>query len=155
MSTASNTGFLDRLRNAGTAFWLVLLGLSVVLFAANTGVATWQGSRLAGASAGASDLRVLSQQLAVQADTAAGGDAAAFEAFKRSKAEIESNISSLQSRYGNEVGVSDPIKQLVATWTPLGKNAEQLVAGEPALRALASQADAFNARVPQLQARLD
>lgn len=155
MSTAPNTGFLDRLRRASISFWLVLLGLSVLLFAANTGVATWQGSRLSGASADASDLRVLSQQLAVQAGVAAGGDATAFEAFKRSRAEIEDNVSSLRSRYGSEVGVSGPIGQLAATWEPLGKSADQLVAGEPALRALATQADAFNARVPQLQARLD
>ena len=155
MSTAPNNGFFDKLRRASITFWLFMLGLSVLLFAANTGVATWQGSRLSGASADASDLRVLSQQLAVQAGVAAGGDEAAFAAFKRSKAEIEGNVASLRSRYGKEVGVSGPIAQLAATWEPMGKSAEQLVAGEPALRALASQAGAFNARVPQLQARLD
>ena len=155
MSTASKPGFLDRLRSASVTFWLVLLILSIVAFAANTGVAAWQSSRLGGASTGASDIRVLSQQLAVQANAAAGGDAQAFSAFKQSKAQISENLAQLQSRFGDELGVSGPIKQLGQTWEPLNKSAEQLVTGEAALRALGTEADAFTARVPQLQARLD
>jgi hypothetical protein len=65
MSTAPDAK-ASKLGNVGTNFWLGLLALSLIVFGANTGVATWQGSRLAGASTGAADLQVLSQQLANQ-----------------------------------------------------------------------------------------
>ena len=37
-------------RNLGTNVWLLLLGASVIVFAANTGYATWKAARLGGAS---------------------------------------------------------------------------------------------------------
>ncbi|WP_225763104.1 methyl-accepting chemotaxis protein [Stenotrophomonas sp. Marseille-Q4652] len=154
MSTAPDAK-ASKLGNVGTNFWLGLLALSLIVFGANTGVATWQGSRLAGASTGAADLQVLSQQLANQGREAVGGNAEAFAQFKDTKARIDSTVSNLRGRYGNEAGVSSQIRELYNTWAPLAKNAEQLVASEPAVLALAGNADSFVNGVPQLQAQLN
>ncbi|MFT4248268.1 MAG: methyl-accepting chemotaxis protein [Pseudomonas sp.] len=156
MSTpAADTRKTHKLGGVGTRFWLGLLILSIVVFGANTGVATWQSSRLAGASTGAADLQVLSQQLANQGREAIGGDAKAFAAFKDTKARIDGTVRDLEARYGSEASVSSAIGQLKSTWTPLGKNATQVVASESAVLALAGNAERFNASVPQLQAQLN
>ncbi|WP_312238389.1 methyl-accepting chemotaxis protein, partial [Stenotrophomonas sp.] len=155
MSTASESAKAGKLGSVGTNFWLGLLALSMIVFGVNTGVATWQGSRLAGASTGAADLQVLSQQLANQGREAVLGNAQAFTAFKETKTRIESTVSSLQGRYGSEANVSGPLTQLSQTWEPLGKSAAQLVASEPAVLALAGNANNFVNGVPALQAQLN
>src|SRR5690606_35138806 len=155
MSTAPETQKTSRLGGVSTGFWLVLLVLSVVVFATNTGVATYQGSRLAGASTGAADLQVLSQQLANQGRDAVGGNAEAFQAFRQTRAQIDSTVSGLQSRFGGEPGVSGPLQQLTRTWNPLAQQADQIVQSEQAVLALAGNADRFVGRVPQLQAQLN
>ncbi|WP_372015635.1 methyl-accepting chemotaxis protein [Pseudoxanthomonas sp. 10H] len=155
MSTAPDTPKTSRLGGVSTGFWLVLLALSVIVFGLNTGVATWQGSRLAGASTGAADLQVLSQQLANQGRDAVAGNADAFKAFRETKAQIETTVTGLQGRFGQEPGVSGPLDTLVSVWTPLGTSAGQIVASEPAVLALAGNADRFAGRVPQLQAQLN
>jgi twitching motility protein PilJ len=155
MSTTPDTAKSGKLGNVGTNFWLVLLVISMIVFGANTGVATWQGSRLAGASTEAADLQVLSQQLANQGREAVSGNRDAYNAFKDTRSRVESVVSGLKGRYGNEAGVSKPLGTLVDTWKPLSKNAEQIVASEPAVLALAGNADNFVGAVPQLQAQLN
>ncbi|KAF1696611.1 methyl-accepting chemotaxis protein [Pseudoxanthomonas koreensis] len=155
MSTAPDSPKTSRLGSVSTGFWLVLLALSVVVFGLNTGVATWQGSRLAGASTGAADLQVLSQQLANQGRDAVAGNAEAFSAFRETKAQIDTTVAGLQGRFGEEPGVSGQLQGLAAVWKPLGENAGQILASEPAVLALAGNADRFTGRVPQLQAQLN
>ena len=155
MSTAPDTPKTSRLGGVSTGFWLVLLALSVVVFGLNTGVATWQGSRLSGASTGAADLQVLSQQLANQGRDAVAGNAEAFSAFRETKAQIDTTVAGLQGRFGQEPGVSGPLQELATVWKPLGGNAEQILASEAAVLALAGNADRFTGRVPQLQAQLN
>ena len=155
MSTASDATKSGKLRLGGSNLWLALLALSMILFGVNTGVSTWQGSRLADAGSKAADLQVLSQQLANQGRDAVGGNAQAFTAFKATRNAIEQNVSTLQGRYGNEPGVSGAISTLADTWAPLGKQAGQLVASEPAVLALAGNANNFSGAVPGLQAQLN
>ncbi len=155
MSTASDAPKTGKLRLGGSNLWLALLALSMILFGVNTGVSTWQGSRLADAGSKAADLQVLSQQLANQGRDAVGGNAQAFTAFKATRNAIEQNVSTLQGRYGNEPGVSKAITTLSDTWAPLGKQAGQLVASEPAVLALAGNANNFTGAVPGLQAQLN
>jgi len=155
MSTAPDASQNKKIGGVSTGFWLTLLALSLVVFAANFAVSTWQGSRLAGASTGAADLQVLSQQLANQGREAVSGDAKAFAAFKDTKNQIDKTVSELEGRYGQETGVSTPIRQLKSTWTPLSKSADQVIASEPAVLALAGNADRFTGAVPQLQAQLN
>ncbi len=142
-------------RNLGVNTWLVVLGVSVLVFGLNTGYATWKAQRLGGASTAASDLRVLSQQLAVQGQEAVGGDAKMFETFKATKGEIDNNVSQLSKNFGTTAGVSGPIETVASTWSTLGQSADQVIASEQAVLGLAGRADSFASRVPQLQARLD
>lgn len=43
MSTAPDARKTNKLGSVSTSFWLGLLVLSMIVFGANTGVATWQG----------------------------------------------------------------------------------------------------------------
>jgi twitching motility protein PilJ len=144
-----------RTRNLGVRFWLIVLAVSVVVLAANTGVATWQGTRLAGASSSAASLQVLSQQLAIQGREAVAGDSESFADFKQTKATIDGDMATLRNRYGDEPGVSGQIAEVSQTWAPIAGNAEQLIAAEPAVLGLAGNAERFTARVPDLQAQLN
>ena len=150
MDSVAGTG-----RNIGVNTWLTILGISVFVFAVNTGVATYRANQLGGASGAASDLQVLSQQLAVQGQEAVGGDPKAFAAFKTTRGSIQENIDSVQSGFGNNITVSGEIASVNETWKPLGSSADQVIKSEPAVLALAGNADAFTKRVPDLQARLD
>lgn len=142
-------------RSLGVNTWLVVLGVSVLVFGLNTGYATWKAARLGGASSAASDLQVNSQKLAVQGQEAVGGDAAAFAAFKETRAQIVQDVEQLNANFGTTAGVSGPIKTVTDSWGPLGKSADQVISSEKAVLALAGNADSFTSRVPQLQARLD
>ncbi|MGV7164406.1 methyl-accepting chemotaxis protein [Xanthomonas citri] len=155
MSTAPDARKTNKLGSVSTSFWLGLLVLSMIVFGANTGVATWQGSRLAGAGTGAADLQVLSQQLANQGREAVSGDAKAFAAFKETKGRIDGTVSELDGRYGQESSIAGSMAQLKATWVPLSKNADQVIASEPAVLGLAGNAERFSGSVPQLQAQLN
>ncbi|KRA46812.1 methyl-accepting chemotaxis protein [Pseudoxanthomonas sp. Root630] len=155
MSTASDSPSASKIGSFSNSFWLALLALSVIVFGANTGVATYNGSRLSGASTGASDMRVLSQQLANQGREAVAGNASAFKAFKETKQSVEATVSDLQARYGTDGTISGPLEKLATTWAPLGKNADQIIASEAAVLALAGNADRFAAQVPSLQAQLN
>ncbi|WP_103100880.1 methyl-accepting chemotaxis protein [Xanthomonas citri pv. anacardii] len=155
MSTAPDARKTNKLGSVSTSFWLGLLVLSMIVFGANTGVATWQGSRLAGAGTGAADLQVLSQQLANQGREAVSGDAKAFAAFKETKGRIDGTVSELDGRYGQESSIASSMAQLKATWVPLSKNADQVIASEPAVLGLAGNAERFSGSVPQLQAQLN
>ncbi|MFA9977844.1 methyl-accepting chemotaxis protein [Xanthomonas euvesicatoria] len=155
MSTAPDARKTNKLGSVSTSFWLGLLVLSMIVFGANTGVATWQGSRLGGGGTGAADLQVLSQQLANQGREAVSGDAKAFAAFKETKGRIDSTVSELDGRYGQESSIASSMAQLKATWVPLSKNADQVIASEPAVLGLAGNAERFSGSVPQLQAQLN
>ena len=155
MSTATDSPAASRVGSFGSSFWLVLLAISVVVFGANTGMATYEGSRLAGAGTGAADLQVLSQQLAVQGRDAVAGNAEAFKVFRATREQIVSTVSGLQSRFGNEGSVTGQLEKLAATWGPLGKNADQILSSEEAVLALAGNADRFATQIPQLQAQLN
>ncbi|HEU4774601.1 MAG TPA: methyl-accepting chemotaxis protein [Lysobacter sp.] len=154
MSTEMNS-VAGKARNVGVNTWLVVLGVSVLIFGLNTAYATWKTARLGGASSSASSLQVLSQRLAVQGREAVGGDSAAFGAFKATKAKIEADIGDLNSNFGDTPGVSGPIATTSKTWAPLGKSAEQVIASEKAVLGLAKNANNFDRQVPDLQARLD
>ncbi len=142
-------------RNLGTNFWLLLLVGSIAVLGANTAYSTYKAARLGGASTSAADLQVLSQQLAVQGREAVEGDAAAFTAFKETKAAIEDDVATLRNRYGNEATVSGSINDVAQRWTALGSSADQVIASEKAVLDLAGNAKRFTDAVPQLQAQLD
>ena len=142
-------------RNVGTNFWLVLLGLSLLVFAANTGYSIYKARLLGGASAAASNLQVNSQRLANQGREAVGGNADSFAAFKSTRQQINSDIGALNTNYGQAPGVSSPINKVTETWLPLDKSAAQLIESERAVLGFAGNANSFVTRVPGLQAQMD
>jgi len=154
MSTVMDT-VAGKGRNMGTNFWLIVLAISLIVFGANTGYATWKAARLGGASTSASNLQLNSQRLANQGREAVEGNREAFTAFKATKAEVDSDIGGLSSNFGNTTGVSGPIAKVAQTWAPLAKNADDVIASEAAVLALAGNADRFSQGIPQLQAQLD
>ncbi len=142
-------------RSQSTTLWLWVLAVSLLLFAGNTGYALWKAARFGGATTAASSLQVNSQKLANQGREAVNGDAAAMTAFKATKAQIERDVKSLNDDFGTAPDVSGSIETVTATWVPLGKNADQIVASERTVLAFADNAKRFTDRVPQLQAQLD
>lgn len=155
MSTEMNSVAGGKTRNIGVNTWLIVLGFSVLIFGLNTGYATWKAARLGGASTSASNLQVLSQQLAVRGREAVGGDEAAFGSFKATKAEVDEDIAQLTTSFGDTPGVSGAIGQVSQTWAPLDKSAQQVIASEKAVLGLAENANNFTQKVPALQAELD
>lgn len=154
MSTDINS-IAGKARSVGNSTWLGLLIGSVVLFGANFGYSTLKAGRVSGATAAASDLQVLSGQLAVQSQQAVAGDAKAFEALRQTHAAIDGDVKSLNNNFGQTTGVSSEIQKVAQTWSTLDKQAQQVLASEKAVLALAGNAESFATRVPQLQARLD
>ncbi len=154
MSTEMNS-VAGKARNVGVNTWLIVLGLSVLVFGLNTGYATWKAARLGGASASASSLQVQSQQLAVQGQEAVGGDAGAFDEFRATQAQIDETIGGLNANFGTTPGVTGSIDTVTRTWLPLDKSAQQVLASQKAVLGLADNANSFTGQVPQLQARLD
>ncbi|MDO7934613.1 methyl-accepting chemotaxis protein, partial [Xanthomonas euvesicatoria pv. eucalypti] len=73
MSTAPDARKTNKLGSVSTSFWLGLLVLSMIVFGANTGVATWQGSRLGGAGPRAAAEQVVSPPRGPHGRRAGGG----------------------------------------------------------------------------------
>jgi twitching motility protein PilJ len=142
-------------RNVGVNTWVALLVGSLVIVGANTGYATWKASRLSGASSAGSELQVLSQRLAVQGREAVSGDAEAFKGFRESKTAIDENIARLNDNFGSTTGVAGSIEQVTQTWAPLSRQADQVLQSEQAIVSLATRANSFTQKVPNLQATLD
>lgn len=154
MSTDINS-VAGKARSLGVNTWLTVLAVSLMVLSANFGYASWRAGKASGASEAAADLQVLSQKLAVQAQEAVGGDAAAFEALRATNAAVQEDVDQLNANFGDTVGVAGPIETVTNTWQPLGKSAGEVLESEKAVLALAGNADSFANRLPQLQARLD
>jgi twitching motility protein PilJ len=154
MSTVMDT-VAGKGRSQGINLWLLILALSLVVFAANTGYALWKTSRFGGANTAASNLQVNSQKLSNLGREAVNGDAGAFKAFRDTKVQIETDVKQLNDRFGSAPDVSGPINTVTTTWVPMGKSADQIIASQEAVVALAGNAKTFTDRVPQLQAQLD
>jgi twitching motility protein PilJ len=154
MSTVMDT-VAGKGRSQSTNLWLWVLAISLLVFAANTGYALWKTARFGGANTAASNLKVNSQKLSNLGREAVNGDAAAFKDFRDTKTQIENDVKLLNDRFGSAPDVSGPINTVTTTWVPMGKNADQILASEQAVVALAGNAKTFTDRVPQLQAQLD
>ena len=99
MSTASDATKTGKLRLGGSNLWLFLLLASMILFGVNTGVATWQGSRLADAGSRPPTCRCCRSSWPTR-DVTRSAATRAFTAFKATRNAIEQNVSTLQGRYG-------------------------------------------------------
>ena len=110
-----------------TSFWSFLLVMSLIVFGANTGYSIYKARLLGGASTAASNLQVNSQKLANQGREAVGGNADSFAAFKATRQQINDDIGTLVSNYGQQPSVAGPISTVAKTWTPLNTSAQQVI----------------------------
>ncbi len=168
MSTnASNIS--ARMSNVGQRAWLVVLAIAVIVFLANFFVANSQASKDNGARSMASNLQVLSQQLAKYSREAVeGGNAESFDEFKATKAQADANVQALRKGgtvgdatvpgyEGNALkpGVSAAVKRVTDVWTKMSTDGDRILKSQNQIVNLSDTATAFNARIPQISARLD
>lgn len=155
MKTIPDASKAYKLGSAATRFWLGLLLLSMLVFGANTGLATWENNRLSVASSDAADLQVLSQQLVNLGHDAVAGDAKAFVAFADTKIRIDNIVGKFQERFKAEASVAPALARLQTTWAPLSTDASKVISSKSSVLALAGNADSFTGNVPKLQAQLN
>jgi twitching motility protein PilJ len=168
MSAIEGTSIRGRVGQFGVRAWLIVLGLGVAVFAANFLYANYLQGQENSARALTAELQVLSQQLAKYAQEAVGGNADAFAEFKDSKAQIDARVKALrvggtvgdQSVPGyegnkNELGVSSALGKVTTVWTKMSADADRIIKSENQIVSLNDTANAFNARIPQISARLD
>jgi len=102
----------------------------------------------------ASDLRVLSQEVAKNATEAAGGKEEAFEQLKRSRDDFERKLGLIVS--GNEATGLPPSELpaetgVIARWETLKQNADRILANQETVLTLHQIAETLNETIPQLQ----
>src|SRR6476469_3921240 len=127
--------------------WVTALIVSLAVLVANGGYASYKAGRLSGASSSASELQVLSQQLAVRGNEAVGGNTEAFKAFRDTKDRIEGDIGRLQSSYGDDSRAGGAVQQVATRWNEIKPGADQVVQAEEAITGVATHADSFNAHL--------
>lgn len=135
--------------------WVTGLIVSLVVLGANVGYASYKAGRLSGASSSASELQVLSQQLAVRGNEAVGGNTEAFKAFRDTKDRIESDIERLKASYGDDSRAGSAVADVAKRWSEIKPAADQVVQAEEAITGVATHAESFNKNLPTFQATLD
>jgi twitching motility protein PilJ len=148
---------------SGLRNWAIL---AVVALAALLGNALW-GGRLNDqdrkAITKATDVQVLSQQIATFAREAAGGQPDAFSELKATRDAIEKNSNELRSgssddgmpAYGDTPGVAEHIKKLLTAWEPIRNNADTILGRQDLVLDMTETATDFNSKIPLLTARME
>ncbi len=168
MSTNASK-FTGRISQLGNKFWIALLILAVIVFGANFIAASSQANEDNGARSMASQLQVLSQQLAKYSREAVeGGNAESFDEFKATKTLADKLVSALRKGgtagdatvkgyEGNllKPGVASAVKRVSETWTKMSTDGDRILKSQDQIVNLSDTANAFNGRIPQISARLD
>ncbi len=147
-ATARSTGVK---RSAGLNLWFLLLALAILVLAANAYQTAVYNEQERQAIARATELQVLSQQLAKAATEATtfldveGGESG-FEPLRNLRSSIQRIIDELRRGspdgvmpgYERAPGVADALDRVVRRWTTMNQNAEAIeVARGHAARAAA------------------
>jgi twitching motility protein PilJ len=111
----------------------------------------------------ATDIRVLSQQLAKFAAEAAGGRSEAFDELKDKKETIQAHINKLTvgdpqegvPSIGKNPEVQQALDNVTRTWAPIREAADNILARQEVVEQLNDTALEFQTKVPLLQARSD
>jgi twitching motility protein PilJ len=111
----------------------------------------------------ATDIRVLSQQLAKFAAEAAGGRSEAFDELKDKKETIQAHINKLTVGDPQEgvpsieknPEVQQALDNVTRTWAPIREAADNILARQEVVEQLNDTALEFQTKVPLLQARSD
>lgn len=153
MSTNKLRSFTVKFGAYSQRFWLLILTLAVLAFAANFIATNYYRAQEDRARALSSELQVLSQKLANYAKQSASGDAESFDELKATRSRIDEIVTTLKSRH-NVLGVQGALSQVGKTWALIAANADIILKSEKQVVTLSKTASQFNARVPQLSARL-
>lgn len=133
---------------------LGIAGASLVLIAlAIFGWVYYSSAGVTAAVQSASELRVLSQNVAKNALEAAAGNGAAYQELERARDQFASQWKSLQE----SPAVSDipEMSTLRETWERVGPNAQVILAGEDTVIELHEVAQTLSETIPQLQAEYE
>jgi twitching motility protein PilJ len=157
-----------RVSGFGVRAWVIILVIGVVLFLANFLSANYLQGQENSARAITAELQVLSQQLAKYAQEAVSGNADSFQEFKDSKAQIDARVKALRTGgtvakntvpgYEGSVrekGVDLALAKVTKTWSKMSTDADRIIKSEQQILSLNDTAASFNARIPQISARLD
>ncbi|KFN43414.1 methyl-accepting chemotaxis protein [Arenimonas oryziterrae] len=165
MSTNASS-FSDKVSNFGLRTWLFILIVSVALFLANFGYATYLSRQENNARSLTAELQVLSQQLAKYSKEAVEGNADSFGEFTATKKRIDEIVLTLrkgsvtqnvEAYEGNvrEQGVGVALKKVTDIWTKMSQDAERIAKSQQQILNLTDTTNSFTGRIPQLSARLD
>ncbi len=145
--------FIDKLGTYSQKFWIILLLVSIAVFAANYLASTYYSAQESNAKALSSELQVLSQKLAKYSKESASGNADSFAEFKETKERSAEVVATLTKSH-NVMGAQGALAQVGKTWATIAKNSDQILKSEKEVVSLANTANQFTARVPSLSARL-
>src|SRR5918993_723726 len=158
-----------RMSGYGLRIWIALLAIAIIIFLANFLFATRLSGQETSARTMSADLRVLSQQLAKYSREAVeGGNAESFDEFKATKDNVDKLVLALRKGGSvdgetvpgyegslREPGVSSALKKVTDTWTKMSADANRILKSQDQIVNLSDTANSFNARIPQISARLD
>jgi twitching motility protein PilJ len=100
----------------------------------------------------ASELRVLSQDIAKNASEAAGGNEEAFTQLKKAQDEFQADWDSLRSSRGESAAEMQAVKKI---WEPVSRNTKVVLDGKKSVTGLHELAQTLTETVPDLQAEYD
>ncbi len=164
-ATARSTGVK---RAAGLNLWLLLLALAILVLAANAYQTAVYNEQERQAIARATELQVLSQQLAKAATEATtfldveGGESA-FEPLRNLRANIQRIVDELRRGspdgvmpgYERMPGVADALDRVVRRWSTMNQSAAAIESREGTLRELLDVNRDFKDAVIQFQGSLE
>ncbi len=145
------------------AILVVVLLASLIILIANFFLANRKNNEDRAATEKATDIRVLSQQLAKFAAEAAGGRAEAFDELSVVKSTIQAHIGKLENGDPGEgvpsISLNPEVKkaldQVKKTWVPIQAAAEVILTRREVIEKLNETAVEFQNKIPLLQARSD
>ncbi|HQW63109.1 MAG TPA: methyl-accepting chemotaxis protein [Pseudomonadota bacterium] len=158
---SSTTGAMGRTQSSSIRFWIPLLLLALGLLVANTYFSGVRNEDDRQAITKATDVQVLSQQIATFAREAAGGNIDAFAELKSTRDLVEAGITQLSAgdpktgmpAYGTQVGA--PVKELSDAWQPIKGNADTILGRQQLVLDMTQTAADFSAKIPLLTARME
>ncbi len=127
----------------------LLVAIALAIF----GVVYTQSAGVTDAVRDASELRVLSQNLAKNALEAAAGNPAAFGALGEARAEFDAKWQSLKN--SSAAANIEEMKKLDEVWARVGPNTDTILAGEDTVIDLHDVAKTLAETIPKLQAEYE
>ncbi|HET8730295.1 MAG TPA: methyl-accepting chemotaxis protein [Moraxellaceae bacterium] len=137
---------------AQTKPWMIGLGASLAVLVIAFMFVFVKSYRATAMINNASELRVLSQDIAKNASEAAGGNPAAFEQLKQSREHFQTAWDELVSYRGKN---DAQIQSLDKVWNPVSSNAKIVLDGSKSVLQLHELAQTLTETVPDLQAEYD